>query len=194
MVLKLLLAMIMKMDGNGMSNNKEIEHKFLVSPAFAKTLIGGNFERIDQFYLTEGYNPTVRIRICDNRDAYITIKGKANGTECPEFEYKIPVADAIEMRDTLPHTPIVSKFRYRVPSLYCDKVWEVDIFHDDNEGLYIAEIELKYKDEEFVHPPWILREVTHDHKYKNICLALSPYTLWDDAAKDPEKYSAYLSL
>ena len=43
MVLKLLLAMIMKMDGNGMSNNKEIEQKIILINSYLS--ISRNNER-----------------------------------------------------------------------------------------------------------------------------------------------------
>lgn len=160
-----------------MTTNTEIERKFLVDPAFAKTLIGGNFEKIIQFYLTEGYDPTVRIRLVNMSEAYATIKGKANGSECPEFEYKIPYDDGREMRDVLTHTPEVDKHRHHVT--YDDgKVWHLDIFHGDNEGLFMAEIELKSKDEKFELPWWCTEEVTEDKRFKNINLSLNPVNRW----------------
>jgi CYTH domain-containing protein len=44
---------------------------------------------------------------------------------------------------------------------------EVDVFHDKNEGLIIAEIELTSDDEFFVKPDWLGVEVTGDARYYN---------------------------
>lgn len=182
MALMPLLASMKKQDGSGMTDNKnkEVEHKFLVDPEFAQTLVGGNFEKMEQFYLTDGFNPTIRVRGVDNLRGFITIKGLADGPECPEFEYPIPYADVKQMDRELEHTTTVEKFRYTVALGYCDKLWHVDIFHGDNEGLYTGEVELKFKGEEFVKPPWVLEEITNDHRYKNINLSLNPYCNWKD--------------
>ena len=45
--------------------------------------------------------------------------------------------------------------------------WEVDIFHDKNEGLIIAEIELTKEDEQFEKPDWLGEEVTGIPEYYN---------------------------
>jgi adenylate cyclase len=59
----------------------------------------------------------------------------------------------------------VVKTRYLVP--YEDHVFEVDVFHEENEGLVIAELELSSDDEAFNKPDWLGREVTGNPEYYN---------------------------
>ena len=54
--------------------------------------------------------------------------------------------------------------------------WEVDVFHDENEGLIVAKIELETEDETFELPEWIGREVSGEQKYYNMMLAKHPYS------------------
>ena len=54
-------------------------------------------------------------------------------------------------------------------------IWEVDRFLDDNEGLIIAEVELKNETQEFIKPEWIGREISFDSKYLNCNLAIKPF-------------------
>jgi CYTH domain-containing protein len=46
----------------------------------------------------------------------------------------------------------------------------VDVFHDKNEGLTIAEIELGSEDEWFEKPEWLGDEVTGRREYYNAYL------------------------
>ena len=57
-----------------------------------------------------------------------------------EFEYEIPLDDAMQLL-TLSQTPVVEKYRYRIP--FEGHLWEVDEFCGDNSGLVVAEVELK---------------------------------------------------
>jgi adenylate cyclase len=54
----------------------------------------------------------------------------------------------------------------------------VDEFWGDNEGLIIAEIELKSEEEQFTKPSWLGPEVTEDPRYYNSYLSEHPYTSW----------------
>ena len=73
-------------------------------------------------------------------------------------------------------TPVIEKYRTKV--LYEGKIWEIDEFKGDNEGLIMAEIELKSEDEPFSVPPWIGKEVTGDIRYFNSHLAVYPFKNW----------------
>ncbi len=46
-------------------------------------------------------------------------------------------------------------------------MFEVDVFHDKNEGLIIAEIELSNEEEHFEIPEWLGEEVTGLPQYYN---------------------------
>ena len=73
---------------------------------------------------------------------------------------------------------MIDKIRYIVPFKGHD--WEVDRFFGDNEGLILAELELRSEDETFELPSWIGKEVSLDSRYFNSSLALDPYCNWKD--------------
>lgn len=152
----------------------EIERKFLVNV----DLWNGSMKGVRRFY-RQGYistepEKTIRVRL-DDENAFITIKGKASGMSRSEYEYRIPKQDAIEMLDQF-CSSIISKYRYMVP--FGGKVWEVDEFLDENEGLIVAEIELSSEDEEFEKPLWVAEEVTGIEKYYNSNLSSHPFKQW----------------
>jgi adenylate cyclase len=57
-------------------------------------------------------------------------------------------------------------------------VFEVDEFYGENQGLIVAEIELKSESDKFEKPQWLGQEVTGDVKYYNSMLMKKPYTKW----------------
>ncbi|MDR1699858.1 MAG: CYTH domain-containing protein [Lachnoclostridium sp.] len=150
----------------------EIERKFLLAGNALPPFEGGTL--YEQGYLSENVERTVRIRIAGEK-AYITIKGKTTGYARLEFEYEIPAGDARELMKLCEHAPI-SKTRYVV--YYASHRWEVDVFHGQNEGLVLAELELTSENEPFDMPPWIGEEVTRDFRYANAYLAAHPYRSW----------------
>lgn len=154
----------------------EIERKFLVTSEVWREN-AEDCTRYVQGYLARDPERTVRIRIAGEK-AYLTIKGKPptdKPLETPEFEYQIPKEDAQALL-TLCLSGTIDKTRYRVP--HAGKVFEVDVFAGDNEGLTVAEIELGDSTESFAKPVWLGEEVTHDHRYKNANLSALPYKNW----------------
>ena len=77
---------------------KEVERKFLVSSTAWRELAEADI-RIRQFYLATAPGRTVRIRISDGASAKLTLKFGSGARERDEFEYPIPLADALEMLD-----------------------------------------------------------------------------------------------
>ncbi|MBR1871701.1 MAG: CYTH domain-containing protein [Bacteroidales bacterium] len=155
----------------------ETERKFLVKDlTFKDSAVSSS--RIAQGYVAHDGGNTVRVRIRDSR-GILTIKGPStNGMSRLEWEKDIPLQDA---EDLLPlcHGGIIDKTRYIVP---CGKrFFEVDVFHGDNEGLVMAEIELGSEDEAFEKPAWLGEEVTGDKRYYNSYLTLRPYKTWQEA-------------
>lgn len=53
--------------------------------------------------------------------------------------------------------------------------WEVDEFHEEDDGLIIAEIELPSEDTQFDKPQWLGKEVTQDSTYYNSTLSKTPW-------------------
>ena len=145
----------------------ETERKFLVKGEFIHLAV--RQIHITQSYLLKDPHKTVRIRIADGM-AYMTIKTPLTSKTIArnEWEFQIPLDDANEiLKICLPDK--VLKTRYIVPS--GRHMFEVDVFHDKNEGLVIAEIELESQDEQFDIPDWLGAEVTGNPAYYNSNLA-----------------------
>ncbi|OFY63509.1 MAG: adenylate cyclase [Bacteroidetes bacterium RBG_13_43_22] len=141
----------------------ETERKFLVKGEFRH--LAAKKVRIIQTYLSVDPERTIRIRIA-GREASLTVKGrpKARSITRDEWEVRIPLNDAKEMmKICLPGK--VDKTRYKIPS--GKHLFEVDVFHDKNEGLVIAEIELASESERFEKPAWLGEEVTGKPGYYN---------------------------
>ncbi len=155
--------------------NYEIERKFLVKDqSWKEGLNEADSSFIQQAYLSVYPEPTVRVRAKDSH-AWLTIKGKSEGIGRPEYEYSIPVQEAMELIK-MAVSAIVLKRRYEVK--YQNKLWEIDEFYGDNEGLIIAEIELDKEDEKFEAPAWAGEDVSMDPRYKNFFLASNPFKSW----------------
>ena len=152
----------------------EIERKFLVRSDAWRGHGGGT--RYRQGYLLNADHRTVRVRLSDE-GAWLTIKGARVGLTRPEFEYRIPTADAEAMLATLAAGSLVEKTRYRVR--FGDRLWEVDEFHGDNAGLVLAEIELEHEDEVVDRPGWLGAEVSDDPHYYSGQLAKVPFSTWE---------------
>ena len=153
----------------------EIERKFLVtSNEYLKTFTKQN--RIVQGYLSSDPKRTVRVRLKDG-NGYLTIKGESNESGLTRFEWEkeISYSDAENLL-SLCEKGVIDKIRYEV--IVGVNVYEVDVFAKENEGLVIAEIELKDENESFEKPIWLGEEVTGDIRYYNSHLSTSPYKNW----------------
>jgi adenylate cyclase len=153
----------------------EIERKFLVDESKWKPADAGT--RIVQAYLSSAKERTVRVRL-QGDVARLTIKGAAAGISRAEYEYPIPSEDAREMLEKLCERPFIDKTRHLEE--FAGRTWEVDVFHGENEGLIVAEIELEDADAAVELPPWALEEVSEDHRYSNSNLAKKPWPSWKD--------------
>ena len=152
---------------------KEIEYKFLIK--LDEINLPDNGVELKQAYISTTSNSTVRIRVVKDK-AYLTLKGENIGAVRSEFEYEIPFAEAQEIMHELCDKPFIEKTRYEIP--FGQHIWEVDVFHGDNYGLCIAEIELLSEDEAFEKPSWVYQNVTGEKKYYNSQLIRTPYKEW----------------
>lgn len=153
----------------------EIERKFLViSEEFKKHALSET--RIVQGFLNTQPERTVRVRI-KGEAAFLTVKGKSNisGTSRFEWEKEIEVEDAVLLLE-LCEEGSIAKTRYEIAS--GKHTYEVDEFHNENQGLVVAEIELNNENEAFEKPDWLGKEVTGDIKYYNSQLSKKPYLTW----------------
>jgi adenylate cyclase len=151
----------------------EIERKFLLVGDAWRTL--GEPVLLRQGYLSSDPDRTVRVRI-EGDAGTLTIKGRSQGATRAEWEYPVPLADAIELLDRLCEQPLIEKYRRRIA--FASHTWEVDEFLGANAGLAFAEIELASEDEPFDKPDWIGEEVTHDRRYFNSSLIKLPFSAW----------------
>lgn len=154
----------------------ETERKFLVRADKLETLPHG--QAIRQGYIPTKDKTVVRARVKGDR-AFLTIKGPVVRGSCSEFEYEIPQADAESIIEELCAGATVDKTRYAID--FAGHVWELDVFHGDNDGLLIAEVELDSIDEAVVLPEWVGEEVTGDTRYYNASLLRDPFCNWREA-------------
>ncbi len=150
----------------------EIERRFLVENEDwrSKVILSEDFS---QAYLNSNSDEwTIRIRIIDNNQSYITLKSSTNGLFNYEFEYPIPQEDAIELLNLSKYK--ITKTRYQLT--INKKNWVVDLFDGSNSSLKIAEIELKSEFEAIQVPSWCGQEITGIKSLSNASLAKTPIT------------------
>jgi len=152
----------------------EIERKFLVRGEF-RSLAKKKY-RITQGYLSSVPERSVRIRV-KGKKGWIAVKGQVNsaGTTRFEWEKEISLHDANELLKIC-EPGVIDKTRYLVD--FEGHTFEVDEFHGDNDGLIVAEVELKTEYEHFEKPQWLGNEVTGDTRYFNAMLSGNPYKYW----------------
>lgn len=145
---------------------KEIERKFLVKDDTYKARATDSRD-MAQGYLSTDVDATVRVRISGD-NAWLTVKGRNQGAVRDEWEYAIPITDALQMLKIC-KGKVIEKTRYYVPA--GDLSWEVDEYHGVHAGLVVAEIELPDATHPFTLPPFIGDEVTGDPRYYNSTLS-----------------------
>lgn len=158
---------------------KEIERKFLLNLEVWHLTPKPKGLHFRQGYILTDPNKTIRIRATETK-GFLTIKGKSVGASRLEYEYEIPLVEAVELLDHFSVAEL-EKLRYNIQ--YAGKLWEVDEFLGENKGLFVAEIELESEDEKFDLPLWVAEEVTADHRYFNSNLTSNPFKNWSDKAK-----------
>lgn len=166
-------------------NNREIERKYLVAGEFIS--LATSYTDIRQGYLSVTAECTIRIRRRNDR-AFLTIKGRPAPGEIGRMEWEREIS--LEDFDTLFPlcvSGIIEKTRYIVPLNPSEPsepsvplLVEVDVFHGENEGLVLAEIELPSEDYRVTLPDFLGREVTADHRYYNSYLSAHPYRQWPE--------------
>jgi CYTH domain-containing protein len=118
---------------------------------------------IKQGYLMFEGKKHLRVRIFDDTHGFICFKTIVNDQEKNEYEYSIPLEDAMELYNS---TNIkLEKNRIPTQDDYGNNV-DIDIYPD---GLQVVEIEF----DEFPHvlPDYFGEEVTGQKEYSNIYIA-----------------------
>ena len=148
----------------------EIERRFLVENEDWKSQVVLSKD-FCQAYLNSSVDEwSTRVRIIDKKKAYLTLKSSLNGLINYEFEYSIPLQDAIELIKLSKYK--ITKTRYQLK--INKKIWMVDLFYGSNAPLKIAEIELNDEFEKIQVPAWCGREITGIKSLSNASLAKTP--------------------
>ena len=147
----------------------EIERKYLIEKEqLPADLASYPSHKIEQGYLCT--SPVVRIRRQDD-DYFLTYKSK--GLMARE-EYNLPLTqEAYEHLKPKADGLVISKTRYLIPEKDGLTI-ELDVFHDDYEGLLLAEVEFASEDaaNSYTPPAWFGRDVSEEKAYKNTSLSL----------------------
>jgi adenylate cyclase len=164
----------------------EIERKFLLANDDWRTVVTQS-KPIAQGYLVDvsalrdgTARASVRVRI-SGEQAWLNIKSVQLGIARAEYEVPVPLADAQSMLETL-CDGVLEKTRHHVE--IDGWLFEIDEFHGDNSGLFVAEIELPAEDATFPRPAWLGREVSHLERYFNVKLIDHPFATWSAAERD----------
>lgn len=153
----------------------EFEHKLVVvGEDWRNAVIASS--SLSQAYLCAKPGMTIRVRLVDDAQAFLTIKGTQVGIGRPEYEYEIPVDDARALLAMVTEGFPITKTRYELGDPWAG--WVVDEFADDNAGLVVAELEVPAEDTPWEVPDWAGDDVTSDFRYTNAELFSQPYSQW----------------
>ena len=146
----------------------EIERKYLIEKEqLPADLASYPFHKSEQGYLCT--SPVVRIRRQDD-DYFLTYKSK--GLMARE-EYNLPLTqEAYEHLKSKADGLVISKTRYLIPEKNGLTI-ELDVFHEDYEGLLLAEVEFPSEEaaNSYTPPAWFGRDVTFSSDYHNSTLS-----------------------
>ena len=152
--------------------NLEIERRFLINKSnFTLPKVR---KSIKQGYLFSDSNQALRVRMI-GQEYFLTYKYKKSAINRYEFEYSISKEDGDKLI-SLSEYFIITKDRYYRE--IDNHVWEIDVFHGENKGLIIAEIELEDENEKINIPNWVGMEISNDERYFNFNLSKKPYRSW----------------
>lgn len=146
----------------------EIERKYLVRADDSRWReLVRTTRTLRQGYLCSDPAREVRVRVVGDATAFLTVKGRRTGASRAEYEYPIPVTEALELL-ALCGEHVIVKERHELPD-----DWIVDEYTGAHRGLAVAEIE--WTGDPGTPPPtpaWAGRDVTGDRAYSNASLAL----------------------
>lgn len=144
---------------------KENKRKFLVTDP--SVLDGHQGFPIVQGYLSQE-TTLAEVRTFGSF-AFLTIGGMPDGSKGKDFEYPIPLEDAVAMLECHCSTRLINKTRHLIP--HGSEVLEVDVFKGKLAGLIIAELTQTSQSEAFDLPAWLGQEVTGDAGFSDFALA-----------------------
>jgi adenylate cyclase len=167
--------------------NIEIERKFLVKDPTFLISVPHYCYIIHQYYIDEGTRIRIKDYGEDHKEAFVTMKSKREEEGRYEQEFKVDVKAAQYYYEQLNNKKrglgAIKKTRHVLHNVDSSKEcckWEIDVFHEENEGLILAEIELLWGSARFDKLKGLGKEVTDDERYYNAYLAKCPYKEWKE--------------
>lgn len=158
----------------------EIERKYRLAHDGWRADVQRSRRMVQGYLVAGGGTSSIRVRVAGD-DARLNIKAAVVGAARAEYDYAVPMADALEILETL-SVGRIDKTRHFIER--DGLVWEIDEFHGDNAGLVVAEVELHAEDQAIVRPDWLGAEVTDQARYYNHALSLRPYSCWTAVERD----------
>jgi len=142
----------------------EKQRKFLVERLPLNLAdVGG--EQIIQGYVSDAQaSVESKIRIIGG-EAFISLKADTSSGR-QRYTVSIPVEIAKEIIDNLVSKPVIRKTRYTTS--IAGVIFDIDEFHDNLQGLVLAEVENQDVDKSQFD--WLGREVTDDKRFRNTTL------------------------
>lgn len=156
--------------------SKEIERKYLIARPAETELARHAAQRweILQIYLRSAPGVTARIRqVTEGEETryYYTEKRRLSSLAAEETEREVTALEYLQLfRRVDTALKPIRKCRWRIP--HAGHVLEVDVY-PFWERTAVLEIEFQDENESAEIPAWItiLKDVTADHRYKNVSLA-----------------------
>ena len=121
------------------------------------------FEVIHQGYLMIDKSKQLRVRIIDNTHGFLTYKSDINLTDRHEYEYSIPIYDALELYNSTNYQ--LQKVRYTLKNN--DYTAHIDIY-----GNGLSVVELEFNNTLIQIPDFCGEEITGQKEFSNINIAL----------------------
>ena len=142
----------------------EQERKFILKylPSGLKS------EKIKQGYVSNNGKSQVRVRIIDDINSFITIKFKIDIQRRNEFEYKIPLSDAVEIYESC----ILKLEKTRYKTKFNSNKVDIDIY-ESGEGV----VEIEFENELTSIPDYCGDEITGNKDWSNITFAKKSQSL-----------------
>src|ERR1044072_3958876 len=146
------------------SSTHEIERKFLVRKP-PDDLASYRHNEIAQGYLVS-LDDGLQVRLRKSGERYTLTFKRGTGNVREEREVELS-ADQFDALWPATEGKRLVKTRYQIP--FCDRVVEIDVYHDRHEGLIVAEVEFEEEEnaKNFEPPDWLGDDVTGDPRYSN---------------------------
>ncbi|WP_417434192.1 CYTH domain-containing protein [Hoeflea sp.] len=147
----------------------EIERKFLVENDSWRDAVETSRSIVQAYVAIDG-DTSLRVRIYDGTNAWLTVKVGVSEMTRHEYEYSIPLADARAMAEASCGR-LIEKTRHVLTIE--GFAWEVDVYEGRLAGLVTAEVEMASESDAPALPAWLGREVTGEAAWSNAILAIN---------------------